>query len=98
MAIREIDPSDVAALLAQGSVFIDVREDHERASGQAEGARGIAKAVLAAQPVQPETVLVPVEHAAANETPVQSAVARQPVMPDRGEAGYARPPHPRTPP
>ncbi|MBA3929897.1 MAG: molybdopterin biosynthesis protein MoeB, partial [Xanthomonas sp.] len=46
MAIREIEPRDVAALLAQGSVFIDVREDHERASGQAEGARGIAKGTL----------------------------------------------------
>ena len=50
MAIREIDPRDVAALLAQGSVFIDVREDHERASGQAEGARGIAKAALERDP------------------------------------------------
>ncbi|WP_277399678.1 molybdopterin-synthase adenylyltransferase MoeB [Pseudoxanthomonas sp. LH2527] len=50
MAIREIDPSDVAALLAQGSVFIDVREEHERASGQAEGALGIAKAVLERDP------------------------------------------------
>jgi molybdopterin/thiamine biosynthesis adenylyltransferase/rhodanese-related sulfurtransferase len=46
MAIREIEPRDVAALLAHGSVFIDVREDHERATGQAEGARGIAKGEL----------------------------------------------------
>jgi molybdopterin/thiamine biosynthesis adenylyltransferase/rhodanese-related sulfurtransferase len=50
MAIREIEPQDVAALLAQGSVFIDVREEHERASGQAEGARGIAKATLEGDP------------------------------------------------
>ena len=50
MAIREIDPRDVAALLAQGSVFIDVREEHERASGQAEGARGIAKGELERDP------------------------------------------------
>ncbi|HJS36154.1 MAG TPA: molybdopterin-synthase adenylyltransferase MoeB [Pseudoxanthomonas sp.] len=50
MAIREIEPRDVAALLAQGSVFIDVREDHERASGQAEGVRGISKAVLERDP------------------------------------------------
>ena len=50
MAIREIEPRDVAALLAQSSVFIDVREDHERASGQAEGARGIAKGELERDP------------------------------------------------
>ncbi|MGR4877211.1 molybdopterin-synthase adenylyltransferase MoeB [Pseudoxanthomonas sp. LARHCG66] len=50
MAIREILPEHVAPLLAQGSVFIDVREDHERASGQAEGARGIPKAQLEADP------------------------------------------------
>ena len=50
MAIREIEPGDVAVLLAQGSVFIDVREDHERASGQAEGARGIAKGTLEGDP------------------------------------------------
>lgn len=50
MAIREIEPRDVAALLAQGSVFIDVREDHERASGQAEGARGIARGTLERDP------------------------------------------------
>ena len=51
MAIREIEPGDVAVLLAQGSVFIDVREDHERARGQAEGARGIAKGTLEGDPV-----------------------------------------------
>ncbi len=51
MAIREIDPRDVAALLAQGSVFIDVREEHERVGGQAEGARGIAKGELERDPV-----------------------------------------------
>jgi molybdopterin/thiamine biosynthesis adenylyltransferase/rhodanese-related sulfurtransferase len=50
MSIREIEPRDVAAWLAQGGVFIDVREDHERASGQAEGARGIAKAELERDP------------------------------------------------
>ncbi|MEL1264351.1 molybdopterin-synthase adenylyltransferase MoeB [Pseudoxanthomonas putridarboris] len=51
MAIREITPAEVAALLAQGSVFVDVREDHERAGGQAEGARGIPRARLEADPV-----------------------------------------------
>ncbi len=50
MPIQEITPADVAQWLAEGAVFIDVREDHERASGQAAGARGIAKADLLASP------------------------------------------------
>ncbi len=50
MAIHDITPAEVAAWLAQGSAFIDVREEHERASGQAEGARGIARADLLADP------------------------------------------------
>ena len=50
MTIRAISPDDFASWLAEGAVFIDVREDHERASGQAAGARGIAKAQLLAEP------------------------------------------------
>lgn len=50
MTIRAISPDDVASWLAEGAVFIDVREDHERASGQAAGARGVAKAKLLAEP------------------------------------------------
>ena len=50
MTIRAISPDDVASWLAEGAVFIDVREDHERASGQAAGARGVAKAQLLAEP------------------------------------------------
>ena len=50
MDIREINPSDVGEYLTRGALFFDVREDHERASGQAEGARGIAKALLEADP------------------------------------------------
>ena len=50
MTIRAISPEDVALWLAEGAVFIDVREDHERASGQAAGARGVAKAQLLAEP------------------------------------------------
>ena len=62
MPIQEITPADVAQWLADGAVFIDVREDHERASGQAAGARGIAKADLLASPAlhvpQSETAVV----------------------------------------
>ena len=50
MTIRAISPDGVASWLAEGAVFIDVREDHERASGQAAGARGVAKAQLLAEP------------------------------------------------
>ena len=50
MTIRAISPDDVASWLAEGAVFIDVREDHERASGQAAGARGVATAQLLAEP------------------------------------------------
>ena len=51
MGIREITPAEVQERLARGAIFIDVREEHERASGQAEGARGVAKAVLEADPL-----------------------------------------------
>lgn len=50
MTIRAISPDDVASWLAEGAVFIDVREDHECASGQAAGTRGVAKAQLLAEP------------------------------------------------
>ena len=50
MTIRAISPDGVASWLAEGAVFIDVREDHERASGQAAGTRGVAKAQLLAEP------------------------------------------------
>ena len=50
MTIRAISPDDVASWLAEGAVFIDVREDHERASGQAAGTRGVAKSQLLAEP------------------------------------------------
>ena len=51
MGIREITPAEVQERLARGAIFIDVREEHERASGQAEGARGVAKAALEADPL-----------------------------------------------
>ncbi len=50
MDIREISPAEVATHLAAGAAFIDVREEHERMQGQAEGVTGIAKAELIAEP------------------------------------------------
>ena len=50
MAISEISPVQARALQQQGAVLVDIREDHERVSGQAEGALGIARAVLEAEP------------------------------------------------
>lgn len=50
MAIERITPAQARARQAEGVVLIDVREAHERASGHAEGARGIAKAELEADP------------------------------------------------
>ncbi len=50
MSIEEIDPRQVPERLARGARFIDVREEHERAGGQAEGSLGIARAELEAEP------------------------------------------------
>jgi molybdopterin/thiamine biosynthesis adenylyltransferase/rhodanese-related sulfurtransferase len=50
MGISEITPRQARELQQQGAILVDVREDHERAGGQAEGALGIAKAALEADP------------------------------------------------
>ena len=50
MSIPEIDPCEVRERLGRGAILIDVREDHERALGMAESARGVAKADLEAEP------------------------------------------------
>ena len=50
MAIPEITPREAHQRQSQGAVLIDVREDHERELGMAEGARGIARAELEADP------------------------------------------------
>ncbi|MEG0186213.1 MAG: rhodanese-like domain-containing protein, partial [Stenotrophomonas sp.] len=51
MSIQELSPARARERLAHGAVLIDVREAHERAGGMAEGARGVAKADLLADPV-----------------------------------------------
>ncbi|MBT2768277.1 molybdopterin-synthase adenylyltransferase MoeB [Stenotrophomonas sp. ISL-67] len=50
MDIREISPEHARALHGRGALLIDVREPHERATGIAEGALGIAKGELQAHP------------------------------------------------
>ena len=46
MAIEELTPREAFRRARNGARLIDVREDHERAAGMAEGARGVACAVL----------------------------------------------------
>lgn len=50
MDIREVSPAHARTLHTQGALLIDVREAHERASGMAEGALGIAQGDLLADP------------------------------------------------
>ncbi|MEG2805578.1 molybdopterin-synthase adenylyltransferase MoeB [Stenotrophomonas sp.] len=50
MSIPELSPEQARARVAHGAVLIDVREAHERAGGMAEGARGVARAALLAEP------------------------------------------------
>ncbi|WP_421569600.1 molybdopterin-synthase adenylyltransferase MoeB [Stenotrophomonas sp. PD6] len=49
-AIPEITPEQARQRLTHGALLIDVREAHERATGMAEGALGIAKGDLQADP------------------------------------------------
>jgi molybdopterin/thiamine biosynthesis adenylyltransferase/rhodanese-related sulfurtransferase len=50
MTIRLLSPRDAHARTLAGAVLVDVRADHERALGMAEGALGIAREVLEADP------------------------------------------------
>ncbi|MEP6908780.1 MAG: molybdopterin-synthase adenylyltransferase MoeB [Pseudoxanthomonas sp.] len=52
MPVTKISPAQACRQQLQGSVLVDVREAHERINGQAEGALGIAKAELEADPGQ----------------------------------------------
>ena len=51
MSIERIDPTEALRRQRAGAVLIDVRESHERAGGYAEGAHGVAKAELEADPL-----------------------------------------------
>ena len=48
--IIELTPAEAIDRMRAGAVLVDIREAHERASGHAEGALGIAKAELEADP------------------------------------------------
>ncbi len=50
MPSPEISPQQASERQRQGVVLIDVREAHERAGGMAEGARGVSRADLQADP------------------------------------------------
>jgi len=50
MSIPELSPQQAQARVAHGAVLIDVRQAYERAGGMAEGARGVAKNDLLADP------------------------------------------------
>ena len=52
MDIVEITPTEARERQLHGARLVDVRETHERASGQAEGSFGIAKADLEADPIR----------------------------------------------
>ncbi len=48
--IIEVTPADARARQRAGAVLVDVREHHERKTGHAEGALGVARAALEAEP------------------------------------------------
>lgn len=50
MNIERITPAEALSRLRDGAVLVDVRESHERATGFAQGALGIARAELEADP------------------------------------------------
>jgi len=62
--IPELTPAQARERLAQGALLVDVREAHERATGMAEGALGIATGDLQAEPgthlpaIEREVVLI----------------------------------------
>ncbi|MEO5629263.1 MAG: molybdopterin-synthase adenylyltransferase MoeB [Thermomonas sp.] len=50
MPIKQLSPVDALARLRAGALLIDVRSEHERALGMADGARGIERTELEADP------------------------------------------------
>jgi sulfur-carrier protein adenylyltransferase/sulfurtransferase len=64
MSIRELTPQQARERVALGARLIDVREEHERAAGMAEGALGVARAQLQDDPAahlgaaDAETILI----------------------------------------
>src|SRR5690625_1234120 len=52
MAIEELTPREAFRRARNGARLIDVREEHERAAGMAEGALGVARAALQERPAE----------------------------------------------
>jgi molybdopterin/thiamine biosynthesis adenylyltransferase/rhodanese-related sulfurtransferase len=52
MDIREISPEEARTRQSQGALLVDVRETHERSTGQAEGSLGVARAELEMDPAR----------------------------------------------
>jgi molybdopterin/thiamine biosynthesis adenylyltransferase/rhodanese-related sulfurtransferase len=52
MGIRELTPEQALERLRAGAVLVDVRDGHERALGMAQGALGIARPELEAEPAK----------------------------------------------
>lgn len=50
MSIRELTTAEALARLHAGAVLVDVRDEHERALGMADGARGVARLQLEESP------------------------------------------------
>ena len=50
MDIELIDPAEALRRQGEGALIVDVRESHERATGAARGALGVAKGELEADP------------------------------------------------
>ena len=50
MAIRELSPAEALDRLRAGAMLVDVRAEHERALGMAEGARGVERSHLETAP------------------------------------------------
>ena len=50
MSSREVTPREAFQRQARGATLVDVRDEHERSLGMAEGAIGVAKAELEADP------------------------------------------------
>jgi len=85
MSIEQISPAQARRRQQAGAVLIDVREAHERAGGQAEHARGIAKDALESEP----TAFLPdrdTEILLICQSGARSLRAAQTLI----EAGYAR--------
>ncbi|ALN80474.1 molybdopterin-synthase adenylyltransferase MoeB [Lysobacter antibioticus] len=85
MSIEQISPEQARRRQQAGAVLIDVREAHERAGGQAEHARGIAKDALESEP----TAFLPdrdAEIVLICQSGARSLRAAQTLV----EAGYAR--------